>query len=412
MNPFQSVKTFFVNLFGGSETAKPLSPIGNGLFSNDSGIKLSENTALSHMAFYRCVNLLAGSIATQPKHLFERTDSDGIRGKTIRRDHPAARLVGNPNDFQNSYQFHFFLVTYLLLYGNFYGFIQRNRFYQPVAIIPLAPWEVLVAAEGGQKVFKYRGNTYSNDQILHIYGMSLDSLKGVNPIKYAAQSIGLGLAAEKMQASAFGKGLHAGGVVKMPEEMNGMLASTDEETEQYMEGMRDSFKKLYQNGPESWHEIMFLEPGWNFEQFKLNFETAQMIETRKFEVADIARLMGIPLHKLMELDKATYNNIEQQGIEFVQDGVMPLAVNIESEYNEKLLRPTERGNHFFKINLDGLMRADIKSRYEAYSIALGKNAPGFMSPGEIRELEDLGDIDESDLFKPDNMNKQSDKGES
>jgi len=403
MQPIKSIKKFF-NSFFSSEQARPFPSVGADKFGNDSGVNVSEQTALSHLAFYRCVTLLAGSIASQPKHLFER--SDQRRGKTIDRDHPAAQLLENPNDFQNSYQFFFFLVTHLLLYGNFYGYIRRNRFYQVEAIIPVAPWEVQISIQDGHKYFKYRGNRYGNDQFLHVYGLSLDALKGVNPIKYASQSIGLGLAAEKMQASAFGRGLNLGGVIEMPEDMQGIMGSTEEEAAQYMERVRDSFKKLYQNGPESWHEIMFIEPGWDFQQFELNFETAQLIETRKFEVADIARLMGVPLHKLMELDRATKENIEQQGIEFVQDGVLPIASNIEAEFKKKLLPPDQRGQRFFKINLDGLMRADIKSRYEAYSIALGKNAPGFMSPDEIRELEDLGDISEDELFKPDNMNKQ------
>ena len=209
-----------------------------------------------------------------------------------------------------------------------------------------------------------------------------------------------------MQSSAFGKGLHAGGVIQMPEEMQGMMSSTDEEATEFMEGMRDSFKQLYQNGPDSWHEMMFLEPGWEFEQFKMNLKTAQIIEIRKMGIADIARLMGVPLHKVMELETATKDNIEQQGIEYVQDGVMPITVNIEHEYDDKLIT-LDDNDRFFKFNLDGLMRSDIKSRYEAYSIALGKNAPGFMAPEEIRDLEDLGDIEKDKLFKPDNMNKQT-----
>lgn len=208
-----------------------------------------------------------------------------------------------------------------------------------------------------------------------------------------------------MQASAFGRGLHAGGVIELPDDMQGLMGSTDKEAKQYMSSMRQSFQKLYQNGSGSWHKMMFIEPGWKFKQFELNFETAQLIQTRKFNVADIARMMGVPLHKVMELEKATYSNIESQGIEYVQDGVMPITVNIESEYDSKLLKSID-SDRFFKFNLDGLMRADIKSRYEAYSIALGKNAPGFMTPEEIRDLEDLGKVNEGTLYKPDNMNRQ------
>jgi HK97 family phage portal protein len=295
----------------------------------------------------------------------------------------------------------------MLLWGNFYAYISRNAFWEPTGLYPLAPWDVTPKVENGRKVFYINGKRYSNNQIYHVYALSMNGVEGLRPIRMTSQTIGLNLAAEKMQSSAFGKGLHASGVITMPEEQKDIMGSTDEEADQYMESLRKSFKKIYQNGPDSWHEMMFLEPGWNFEQFKLNLETAQIIETRKMGVADVARLLGVPLHKLMQLDKSTSANIEQQGIEYVQDAVLPLTVNFEQEDKAKLLKENEKESRFFKYNLGGLMRADIKSRYEAYSTALGKNAPGFMTPEEIRDREDLGSIEEDELFKPDNMNKQT-----
>ncbi len=376
---------------------------------NDSGVRVSEKTALALTALYRGVTLLAGNIATQPRHLFERY-GESRKNKRVDRAHPAFRMISRtPNGYMNDYQFHFYMVVLLLLWGNFYAYIHRNAYYEPISLHPIAPWLVDVRIENNKKVFYVKGTKYTNNQIMHVFGLSLNGIEGVNPIKYNAQNIGLNLAAQDFQSSVFGKGVHAGGVMHMPEEearSMSLMGSTDEEAEQYMENVRKSFQRTYQSGTDSWHNLMFLEPGWKFEQFKLNLETAQIIETRKMGIADIARLLGVPLHKLMELDSATKDNIEQQGIEHVQDGVMPISVNIESEYNAKLLKETEKDDRFFKFNLDGLMRADIKSRYEAYSIALGKNAPGFMNPEEIRDLEDLGTIEEEKLFKPDNMNKQ------
>ena len=380
--------------------------LNNWGISNDSGIRVSEKTALACMAYQRGVDLLAGHIATQPKHLYRRTST---RGKEVARDHSLHQLISRrPNLYQNSYQFHYYLVVNLIMRGNFYAYINRNSFYEPVSLIPIAPFMVEPKIQKNRKVFKIDGakRLYTNNEILHVYGMALDGVKGINPIKYASQTLGLGLAAEKMQSSAFGKGLHAGGVITMPEEHKGLMGSTDEEADSYMKAVRESFRKIYQNGPDSWHEVMFLEPGWAFKQFELNLETAKIIETRKFGVADIARLLGVPLHKLMDLDKATMTNIEQQGIEYVQDGILPRTINIEHEFCSKLLKEDEQNEYFIKYNVDGLMRASLKDRYEAYSIALGKNAPGFMSPGEIRDLEDLGEKNESELFKPDNMNKQ------
>lgn len=375
--------------------------------SNDSGINVSEKTALACMAYQRGVDLLAGHIAMQPKHLFVRNEE---RGKDIARTHGLHKLISRrPNLYQNSFQFHYYLIVNLIMRGNFYAYIKRNSFYEPVSLTPIAPFMVKPMIKNNRKVFKIDGakRHYTNNEILHIYGLTLDGITGINPIKYASQTLGLGLAAEKMQSSAFGKGLHAGGIVTMPEDNKGMMGSTDEEADQYMKAVRSSFRRIYQNGPDSWHEVMFLEPGWKFEQFQLNLETAKIIETRKFGVADIARMLGVPLHKLMDLDKATMANIEQQGIEYVQDGILPRTINIEQEYCTKLLKEDEQDEYFIKFNVDGLMRASLKDRYEAYSIALGKNAPGFMSPDEVRDLEDLGDADEDKLYKPDNMNKQN-----
>lgn len=121
---------------------------------NDSGQPVTETTVLTVMAFYRCVTLLAGSIATQPKHLYQRSGG----GKQIDSDHPSARLIySRPNEYQNSYQFHFSLVTQLLLHGNFYGYISRDRFYNPIAIHPIAPWRVQPRLESRRKVFYVDG---------------------------------------------------------------------------------------------------------------------------------------------------------------------------------------------------------------------------------------------------------------
>lgn len=376
---------------------------------NDSGVTVNEKTALAHMGWLACIRLLAGSIATQPKHTFRRTEG---RNKVIDREHPVQRLISKkPNQFQNAFQFYYTLVTTLLNWGNFYAYISRNQFYEPVALIPIKPNKVTPKLENFRKVFYYNNKRYTNNDFIHIFNLSLNGIEGINPIKFAAQSIGLGLAGEKMQSSYFGKGLHAGGIIKLPDDLKGMMGSTEEEADEYMQALRESFKKMYQSGSETWHRMMFLEPGWDFEQFQLNFETAKIIETRKMSIADIARINGVPLHKLMELDKATFNNVEQLNIQYTQDGVMPITKNIETEFDAKLLKESEQETHFTRFNLDGLMRGDIKTRFEAYATALGSTGPGFMSPEEIRDKEDLGEIESEDLWVPMNMNRQNEEPE-
>lgn len=361
-----------------------------------------------HTGVFRAVTLLGGSIATQPKKLLQRAQDKEPRKTAV--DHPAHWLIYNrPNRYQNTFQFHFMLVVHLQLWGNFYAFINRNRYYEPTSLIPIAPWKVRPIIDQGRKVYEIDGKKYTDNDLIHIYGLSLDGIQGISPIRYNAESIGIGLAAQKMQSSGFGKGLHAGGIIHLSEEDAGLMGSTDEEAEQYMERIRESFMKQYQDGPTSWHNMMFLEPGWKFEQFKLHFEIDKLVANQKFNMADIARVFGVPLHKLMEMDKATFNNIEHQGIEYVQDGLLPITVNLEQEYNTKLLKEKEKREFYFKVNLDGLQRADIKSRYEAYATALGKNSPGWMEAEEIRDLEDLGKGTPANWAVPSNMDFKKDR---
>lgn len=371
--------------------------------SNDTGIDVSEKRALMHTGVFRAVSLLGGSISTQPKHLIRRAKGDNKR--EVARELSAHQLIySKPNRVQNTFQFHFMAVTHLLLWGNFYAFINRDRYYDPVSIVPIMPWMCEPFVKNGRKYFRVGGKVYNDNDVMHVYGLSFDGVKGVSPIRYNAESIGIGLAAQKMEATSFGKGMHAGGVIELDDEFSAsMMGSTDEEAEEAFAQFRKSLRENYQSGPDSWHEMLLLPQGMKFTQFKMAFEIEKLVQNKKFTLADIARIFGVPLHKLMEMDSATFSNIEHQGIEYVSDGVMPISMNFEAEYNNKLLKESQKADLYYKINLDGLMRADIKSRYEAYSIMLGKNAPGWAEPREIRDLEDMDAGNPDNWAKPQNM---------
>lgn len=373
--------------------------------SNDSGIQVNEKRALMHTGVFRAISLLGGAIATQPKHLLKRG-----KQREVADEHPAHWLIyRKPNQAQNTFQFHFMAVVHLLLWGNFYAYINRNRWYEPVSIVPIMPWMCEPFIKGGRKYFRVAGKTYTGNEILHVYGLSFDGVKGIKPITYMAESIGIGLAAQKLEATSFGNGMHAGGMIELPEEFAGIMGSTDEEAQEFMNKTRDSFKKVYQDGPGSWHNILFMEPGWKYTQFQMAFEIEKLVANKKFTMADVARMFGVPLHKLMDLERSTNNNIEQQAIEYVQDGVLPIAKNLEVEYDNKLLKESEKTQYYTKINLDGLMRGDIKSRYEAYSIALGRNAPAWMEPSEVRDLEDLDAGNPQNWAIPQNMDTKGER---
>jgi len=375
-----------------------------GGYTNDSGIEVNEKRALMHTGIFRGITLLGGAIAGLPKHLFQRSSGDENRDRRVAHEHPGHRLIyTKPNRVQNSFQYHFMAITHLLLWGNFYAHIRRNRFYEPVSIVPIMPWCCDPFVKNGRKYFRVGGEVYKDNEIMHVYGLSLNGVKGIKPIQYMAESIGIGLAAQKMEASSFGKGMHAGGMIELGEEWAGIMGSTDDEAKEELEEFRKSFRKQYQDGPDSWHNILMMEEGMKFTQFEMAFQIEKLIANKKFTLADVARILGVPLHKLMEMDRSTFNNIEEQNIDYVQDGVMPLTINLEQANNDKLLKESEKDEYFYKYNLDGLRRANIKDRYEAYSIALGKNAPGWMEPKEIRELEDLNQGNPENWATPQNM---------
>lgn len=377
-------------------------------YGNDAGIDINEKRSIMHTGVFRAVNLLSGAIATSPKHLIRR--GNGERQREVASDHPAHRLIyRRPNRVQNRYQFHTMAVIHLLIWGNFYAYINRDRFYQPVSMVPIMPWMCEPETKGGRKQFRVAGKTYTDNEIMHIFNFSFDGLKGIEPIKYMSESLSIGLAAQKMEASSFGKGMHAGGILEYPDEAGGMMGSTEEEATEFMGEMRESLEKQYQSGPDSWHRILLLEPGWKFTQFKMAYEVDKLIANKKFSMGDVSRIFGAPLHKLMELDRATDNNIEHQGIEYVQDGVMPISINFSDSYDDKLLKESEKDNYYFNFNLNGLMRGDMKSRFEAYSIMLGKNAPGWGEPAEVRKLEDMDMGNPDNWWVPKNMNSQDEE---
>jgi HK97 family phage portal protein len=389
-------------------TLKSIDGWNFGYGSNDSGIQVNEKRSLAHTGVFRALTVLGGAIASSPKHLFRR--SDDRKSREVASDKIANKLFHTrPNRFQNQYQYFFQLVLHLKLWGNHYAGLNRNRFYDVTSMVPIMPWACKPETKAGTKVFNVDGKLYDNNDVAHVFDLSFDGIKGIAPLDYISETIGTGLAAQKMEASSFGKGMHAGGIIQLPAEDAGLTSSTDEEAEEEFKAIRESIAKQYQSGPTSWHNMLILEPGWKFEQYKLHFAIDQLVSSKRFSMADVARIFGVPLHKIMEMDRATHNNIEHMGIEFVKDGLLPIATNIEAEYNAKILKESEQDQMYYKINLDGQMRGDLKSRYEAYSIALGRNSPAWMESAEIRDMEDLGTGNPDHWAIPANMDFQGDR---
>lgn len=372
----------------------------SGWNQTDSGVTVTEEIAMRLTAVRRAVALNSFAIASQPKHLFRR---DG-NNRVVADDHPShARIYKSPNGDMTPFEFFELAVMHTLLWGNFYALIHRSGRYDVTSLEVVMPWNVSVKKFKGRRWYRIKGETewLPAREVLHFRGPSYDGIVGVNPIVHIArQAIGIGLVTEKYAGAFFGEGTHQGGSILLPE--GETLGSTDEETDKNVQRLRKSWRGTY-GGPDNFFKLLILENGMKFEPMGMELQAAELLATRRFQIAEIGRAFDVPPTLLFDLEKGTYNNVEHLFIEWIITGAMPLAVRFEHVLNKKLLRQEEQMNHFFKINLNGLMRGDHKSRSDFISNALGARSPGWMSPDEAREIEDMNPAGVTDLYVPANM---------
>jgi HK97 family phage portal protein len=217
--------------------------------------------------------------------------------------------------------------------------------------------------------------TVPGDRIIHIPGLGFDGIQGFSPIRMAKEAIGLGMAAEAFGAKFFGNGANAGGVLEHPEQLSDDAFSH----------LKESFDEQH-TGIENAHKPLILEEGMKWTQLTIPPEDAQFLETRQFQVAEIARIFNLPPHKLRDLSKSSFNNIEQESIDFVVTSIRPWLVRWEQELYRKLFVPMGDEDYFAEFLVDGLLRGDLQSRYRAYATA---RQWGWMSADDIRRLENM-----------------------
>ncbi len=283
---------------------------------------------------------------------------------------------------------------YFLLWGNAYAQIIRDGAGRVIGLYPLLPNRMDVERdEKGQLYYVYSRDTDENpnfrgngdfilkkDEVLHIPGLGFDGLVGYSPIAMAKNAVGMTLACEEYGASFFANGANPGGVLEHP----GVLKDPGK--------VRESWNSVYR-GTTNAHKVAVLEEGMKYHQIGIPPEEAQFLETRKFQLNEIARLYRIPPHMIGDLDKSSFNNIEQQSLEFVKYTLDPWVIRWEQALQKALLLPGEKGKYFVKFNLDGLLRGDYKSRMEGY--ATGRQN-GWFSTNDIREMENMNPISDEE----------------
>ena len=352
------------------------------LGNSTSGKQVTERSAMQMTAVYSCVRILAEAVAGLPLHLYRYTENGG---KEKALDHPLYRLLHDePNPEMSSFVFRETLMTHLLLWGNAYSQIIRNGKGEVIALYPLMPNRMSVDRdESGQLYYQYttvpedaptlEGTTVNllPKDVLHIPGLGFDGLVGYSPIAMAKNSIGMAIACEEYGAKFFANGAAPGGVLEHP--------GTIKDPQRVRESWQSTF-----GGTSNANKIAVLEEGMKYTPISISPEQAQFLQTRKFQINEIARIFRVPPHMVGDLEKSSFSNIEQQSLEFVKYTLDPWVIRWEQSIQRVLLTPEEKDNYFVKFNLEGLLRGDYQSRMNGYAIA---RQNGWMSANDIRELE-------------------------
>jgi HK97 family phage portal protein len=371
----------FNRLFKARDKPKNLLPGSTYSFffgSTTSGKTVNERTALQTTAVYACVRILAETIASLPLHIYRHTDC----GKEKALEHPLYYLLHNePNSEMTSFVFRETLMSHLLLWGNAYAQIIRDGRGQILSLYPLLPDKMTVdRVASGEIIYQYRTDRgvylLRREEVLHVPGLGFDGLIGYSPIAMAKNAIGMAIATEEYGASFFANGANPGGVLEHP----GVVKDPKR--------VRESWNAVYQ-GSSNAHRVVVLEEGMKFQSIGIPPEQAQFLETRKFQINEIARIFRVPPHMLADLEKSSFSNIEQQSLEFVKYTLDPWVIRWEMAIQKALLLPSEKKQYFVKFNLDGLLRGDYQSRMSGY--ATGRQN-GWLSSNDIRELENMNPI--------------------
>ena len=361
-----------------------------------SGKAVTERSAMQMTAVYSCVRILSEAVAGLPLHLYKYTDSGG---KAMALDHSLYRLLHDePNPEMSSFVFRETLMTHLLLWGNAYAQIIRNGKNEIVALYPLMPNKMSVDRDENGRLYYtyYRGSdeaiknkefavTLQPSDVLHIPGLGFDGLVGYSPIAMAKNAIGMAIACEEYGAKFFANGAAPGGVLEHP--------GTIKDPQRVRESWQSTF-----GGSGNANKIAVLEEGMKYTPIGISPEQAQFLETRKFQINEIARIFRVPPHMVGDLEKSSFSNIEQQSLEFVKYTLDPWVIRWEQSIQRSLLNSEEKKKYFAKFNVEGLLRGDYQSRMNGYAIG---RQNGWMSANDIRELENLDRIpaeDGGDLY--------------
>lgn len=343
-----------------------------------SGVSVTNTTALNISAVYSAVRLASETIGTVPVQAFRK---NGDTREKI--NHPVAELFsGMANPDMPGHILREVLQGHLELRGKAFAEIVHDVNGLPGQLWPLNPDDIVIK-RNSQNELEYHhtpsGKTLPDWKVLHLRGFGSDGVNGYSVVSLGRESLGLTTAAEQFGGRYFGEGTNVGGFIRLPEGKKGL---SDEAFERLKAQMNQKYKGLQKS-----HGLIILENGAEFQKIGLSPEDSQFLETRKFQVTEIARWFRLPPHLIGDLERATFSNIEHQGMESVRHSWLPRVTRWEAEIKNKLLaNPHREKDIYIRFNLDGLLRGDVKTRYDAYHLAL---TDGWMNSDEVRGKEDM-----------------------
>jgi HK97 family phage portal protein len=355
----------------------------------NSGVSVSETTALKSSGVYACVRVLSESIASLPLPVYKRLNG---RGKARAPDHPLYTVLHDvANEEMTAFTLRETLMGHLCLWGNGYAEIERDNAGRVRALWPLRPDKTWPERNPTTKRLEYKtiigGEQFvlPFERVFHIPGFGFDGLVGYSPLQMALrEATGLSMATEEFGSRFFGNGSQLGSIIEYPGKLS------DDAYDRYKESVIQAYSGLSKS-----HRLMVLEEGLKYHQVGIPPDAAQFLETRKFQLNEIARIFRVPPHMIGDLERATFSNVEQQSIDFVTHTLRPWFVRWESSIKLKLLTPYERRRFFAEFLVEGLLRGDTESRYRAYAIG---RQNGWLSANDILDMENRNPIEGGDVY--------------
>lgn len=344
------------------------------------GIRVSQDNAMKYSAVYGCVKLLSETVASIPFIVYKKL----AKGKERAVDHGLYRILHTqPNSEMTSFIFRETMMVHLLLWGNFYAEIEYDNGGNVKALWLLLPWNMKVERFEGKLIYRYtlpngKEKIIPKGYIYHVAGMGYNGLVGKSPITMAREAIGLGLALEEFGGRFFSNSANTGGVAMHPKDLS----------DKAYKRLKKQLNEKY-TGLKNSHRLLILEEGMKFDKTSIPPDDAQFLESRDFQTLEICRFYGMKPHMIANLTKSSFNNIEQQSLEYVIFTARPWFVRIEQYTNIKLFTEAEQNIYFVEFLVVALLRGDTKTRFEAYSIA---RQNGWMSADDIRELENMNPL--------------------